>query len=590
MTRLTPPKRILRTPNSGQSFFFRAYIPNDLVEQVGGQKAFRISLQSGIPSQSKRICRNLSNILENLFLEIRAGMRSLTIEDIKEILRIEIRKSILHANHVHLGTNEFSKKEVSRSQDIQRIRQQTLQQTLEENLKNYESKIDQTLDEILTSKDIQAKKSSVDYKKLKRNFIRIHDLRMKWIQELLSKSRKSDSDFEREAELIVGMNLYDKRKIQDEEQVIVKTKPEEKQKTRGEKSFREIVEEYFNWKELEGTASGSIYEKRKVIEDFIEVSKVEMTSDVTKDRIRNFIQIESKLPLHRSKNPRFRDKSVEEILLMEDVEGQGVKNINKKISILTTFGNWCEKNGYFEQNNFRGMKFDSKQKRLERENFDDKDLQKILHPQTYLNSTIRGISSVTKKPISNQEAYYWIFLVGIFSGMRTNEMTQLRLDDFQQIDGVWMMQVQETEETRVKTRNSIRKVPVHPKLIELGILDYIQKLKKQKQDRFFWELKMVRGKYGKEVSRFYNEKYLKEVGVWKQTVKVLYCTRHTFIHNLYRKGVDENIIKTLVGHEKEFTMKHYGGNPYDAEHLLNEISKVEYSSVNFENLRVNWKI
>ncbi len=48
------------------------------------------------------------------------------------------------------------------------------------------------------------------------------------------------------------MNLYDKRKIQDEEQVVVKTKPEEKQKTRGEKSFREIVEEYFNWKELEG--------------------------------------------------------------------------------------------------------------------------------------------------------------------------------------------------------------------------------------------------------------------------------------------------------------------------------------------------
>ncbi len=203
-----------------------------------------------------------------------------------------------------------------------------------------------------------------------------------------------------------------------------------------------------------------------------------MTSDVTKDRIRNFIQIESKLPLHRSKNPRFRDKSVEEILLMEDVEGQGVKNINKKISILTTFGNWCEKNGYFEQNHFRGMKFDSKQKRLERENFDDKDLQKILHPQNYLNSTIRGISSVTKKPISNREAYYWIFLLGIFSGMRTNEMTQLRLEDFQQIDGVWMMQVQETEETRVKTRNSIRKVPVHPKLIELGILDYIQKVEK----------------------------------------------------------------------------------------------------------------
>ena len=519
-------------------------------------------------------------------------MRSLTVEDIKEILRIEIRKSILHANHVHLGTNEFSQKEVIRSQEIQQTRQQNLKHTLEEDLKNYESKIEQTLDEILVSKEIEANKSSVDYKKLKRNFIRIHDLRMKWIQELLSKNGRSDSDFEKEAESVVGMHLYDEKQSSVEEPVFVpesKSQKKVQEKHESEKSFREIVEEYFNWKELEGTASGSLYEKRKVIEDFIEVSKVEMISDVTKDRIRNYIQIESKLPLHRSKNPRFRDKSVEEILLMEDVEGQGVKNINKKISILTTFGNWCEKNGYFEQNNFRGMKFDSKQKRLERENFTDQDLKKILNPQTYLSSTIQGISSVTKKPISNREAYYWIFLLGIFSGMRTNEMTQLRLDDFQQIDGVWMIQVDETEETRVKTRNSIRKVPVHPKLIELGILDYIQKLRKQKQDRFFWELKMVRGKYGKEVSRFYNEKYLKEVGVWKQTVKVLYCTRHTLIHNLYRKGVDENVIKTLVGHEKEFTMKHYGGNPYDAGHLLNEISKVEYSSVDFEGLKVDWK-
>ena len=34
-------------------------------------------------------------------------MKSLEIEDIKEILRIEIRKQILHAHHVDLGTNKW---------------------------------------------------------------------------------------------------------------------------------------------------------------------------------------------------------------------------------------------------------------------------------------------------------------------------------------------------------------------------------------------------------------------------------------------------------------------------------------------------
>ena len=56
----------------------------------------------------------------------------------------------------------------------------------------------------------------------------------------------------------------------------------------------------------------------------------------------------------------------------------------------------------------------------------------------------------------------------------------------------------------------------------------------------------------------------------------------------------ENVIKVLVGHEKEFTMKHYGGEPFTPERLLEEISKVSYlgglyepSDLNTEKLRIS---
>ena len=61
--------------------------------------------------------------------------------------------------------------------------------------------------------------------------------------------------------------------------------------------------------------------------------------------------------------------------------------------------------------------------------------------------------------------------------------------------------------------------------------------------------------FASKVSRHYNEKFLPAIGVWEKHKKVLYCTRHTFINKLYSEKVDENVIKTLVGHEKEFTMK-----------------------------------
>ena len=51
----------------------------------------------------------------------------------------------------------------------------------------------------------------------------------------------------------------------------------------------------------------------------------------------------------------------------------------------------------------------------------------------------------------------------------------------------------------------------------------------------------------------------------RRTSKSFTAQRHTFINKLYSEKVDENVIKALVGHEKEFTMKHYGGDPFSPE-------------------------
>ena len=61
---------------------------------------------------------------------------------------------------------------------------------------------------------------------------------------------------------------------------------------------------------------------------------------------------------------------------------------------------------------------------------------------------------------------------------------------------------------------------------------------------------------------------------------------HPFDNKLYSEKVDENVIKTLVGHEKEFTMRHYGGDPFAPERLLEEISKVNYSGINWKKLKI----
>ena len=47
---------LLSLPDSGGTYYFRRYIPTDLIEHFGGVKQFRISLKCAIKSRSIRTC------------------------------------------------------------------------------------------------------------------------------------------------------------------------------------------------------------------------------------------------------------------------------------------------------------------------------------------------------------------------------------------------------------------------------------------------------------------------------------------------------------------------------------------------------
>ena len=65
--------------------------------------------------------------------------------------------------------------------------------------------------------------------------------------------------------------------------------------------------------------------------------------------------------------------------------------------------------------------------------------------------------------------------------------------------------------------------------------------------------------------------------------------RHTFINRCYIKGVDRDIIKSIVGHEPDFTLDVYGGNPFTPKQLFQGISKVSYTKIRWDRLKVDWK-
>ncbi len=111
---------------------------------------------------------------------------------------------------------------------------------------------------------------------------------------------------------------------------------------------------------------------------------------------------------------------------------------------------------------------------------------------------------------------------------------------------------------------------MHPKLIELKFLEFVKEQKSNQSQRLFSHLKHGSDGYIMNVSRFFNVKWLPEIGV-KTSKKSFHSLRHTFANELKQAGVNEQVASELLGHASQcITYGRYGKESM-VEVLLEEI-------------------
>lgn len=181
-------------------------------------------------------------------------------------------------------------------------------------------------------------------------------------------------------------------------------------------------------------------------------------------------------------------------------------------------------------------------------------------------------------PSNRTKAYpfwFWLPLVGYFTGARTNEIAQLDTADIKKIDGHYCFDFcpddpKAFEAKRVKTEEA-RQVPIHPRLLELGFLEYVNNQRQAKQKKLFGDgLSYLPPRdedtdhnkegWAKSASKFFNESpkgYLVEIGVHvPHDGKSIYSFRHTLettLRNIRRSGTEipQPLIDAITGHAPE---------------------------------------
>ena len=143
---------------------------------------------------------------------------------------------------------------------------------------------------------------------------------------------------------------------------------------------------------------------------------------------------------------------------------------------------------------------------------------------------------VKAKEDAAQEHKYWLPAIGLYTGARVNEICQLnpQTDVCQDPDtGIWMLRITEDTESddrvRKSTKNesSRRRVPIHSKLIELGLLNYVDRMREQGTKVLFPAWKPVAGRASHDAEEWFRD-LLVELQLRDETPKKRLVGMHAF--------------------------------------------------------------
>jgi integrase len=143
---------------------------------------------------------------------------------------------------------------------------------------------------------------------------------------------------------------------------------------------------------------------------------------------------------------------------------------------------------------------------------------------------------------------FWLPLIAVFSGMRQEEICQLRLADVRPVEGIWVFDLNTRTGQQLKNANAIRQVPIHSELIRLGLLAYADEQKVQGKDLLFSNLQPggADDRLGHNYSKWFS-RYRRETGLFV-TGRDFHSFRHSATTFMSRAGVQHTVIDAVTGH------------------------------------------
>lgn len=212
--------------------------------------------------------------------------------------------------------------------------------------------------------------------------------------------------------------------------------------------------------------------------------------------------------------------------------------------------------------------------------------------------TLFSLPVMVNASVDPNGALFWFMLLAPLTGCRCSELANLRPANVREEDGIWYIAIerdpkrQRLEEEaegkttkRVKTRTSLRNIPVHWLAVEAGFLELVERQRAAGADWLFDNLRTYE-KYndrGKDISR----KLMTVIrGAGITDIEYVY---HSFRHSLKGKLRDdpqtkEEISDLLTGHSFPVSVGRKYARGAGLKILSEAVQRVDYTTVDWDRV------
>ncbi len=314
-------------------------------------------------------------------------------------------------------------------------------------------------------------------------------------------------------------------------------------------------------------------------------------ASLNRESCRDILGVLQHLPSNsRKKWPGADPREVATMAREKGVPPMSPANVNEYLNKLSTLFNWAIKEEIVSRNPAKGLKLgDAINARDKRRPFAPWQLRKIFDAPIYRGCRDDGAGYAMNGPAKPRRSRFWIPLIGLFAGMRLNEICQAHSTDVREVEGVWCFVVSAAgaEGKRLKTTASERIVPVHPTLRKIGLLEYAAERRRRGDLRLFPELQpdafgLYSGRFSKWFARF-----LTSCAATADRT-CYHSFRHCFRDALREAGVEREIALTIGGWASSGfaagAVADRYGQGFSPANLQRAIAKISFPGLNLEHL------